>query len=194
MIVKLGQYKSESKLIEACKKSDRKAQRALFDLQAPVMLGVCCRYIKDQSTAEELMLQGFMTVFAKLGQYSGNGSFQGWIRKIMVNTCLGWIRKNKEMYKEVDLELVGELPSTERLESLLDTEVLMGLIDELPQGYRTIFNLYAIEGFTHDEIADQLDISTGTSKSQLSRARKLLQQRIAEIDMHDRKTKADYGQ
>jgi RNA polymerase sigma factor (sigma-70 family) len=182
MIIKLGPNMSEKQLIAACKRNERRAQQQLFDEQAPIMLSVCRRYLKDADLAEEVMLQGFVKVFEKIGQFKSEGSFQGWIRKIMVNSCLGWIRKHKEMYKEVELDSLADVSNPDRLEGILEADDLMRLIEDLPQGYRTIFNLYAIEGYTHDEIAIKLDISAGTSKSQLSRARKYLQGQLASLE------------
>ena len=182
MVFEIGNKNSTKAIIDGCRKQDRKAQRALYESHAPTMLSVCMRYIREANIAEEQMLQGFMTVFDKIDSYKGEGSFEGWIRRIMVNTCLMWIRKNKVMYKEVDIDDVHYELNFEVLQNNLETQELMNLINELPQGYRTIFNMYAIEGFTHAEIAEKLKISTNTSKSQLSRARTFLQNKLAEMD------------
>lgn len=182
MIINLNTNEPEKQLISRCKKQDRKAQKEIFELHAPVMMTVCRRYMPDQDRAEELMLQGFMKAFEKLDQYKFEGSFQGWVRKIMVNTCLSWIRQNKMMYKEIEIENVPEEVSIEQIGDQLEAEDLMKLIGELPQGYGTIFNLYAIEGYTHNEIAQRLGISANTSKSQLSRARKYLQNKLTLLE------------
>ncbi|MGL1887081.1 MAG: sigma-70 family RNA polymerase sigma factor [Reichenbachiella sp.] len=173
---------TEEELISLCKNRDRKAQKALFETHAPVMLTVCKRYVGDHSTAEEIMLIGFMKVFEKLDQFKAEGSFQGWVRRVMVTTCLGWIRKNKSVYKEVDVEEVEYQLGSEPASSALESEDLMKLVDALPQGYKTVFNLYAIEGYNHAEIGTMLGISENTSKSQLSRARKLLQAGVKRND------------
>ncbi len=144
------------------------------------MLTVCRRYISDTDMAEEMMLSGFVKVFGKIDQYKVEGSFQGWIRRIMVTTCLEWIRNNRQLYKEVDLDEINPAVDFETADQRLEAEDLMQMIQELPQGYRTIFNLYAIEGYNHKEIAEQLEISVNTSKSQLSRARSLLQKKLVE--------------
>ncbi|MFY0625825.1 MAG: RNA polymerase sigma factor [Reichenbachiella sp.] len=180
MIIKLKN--NETQLISRCKKNDRKAQKELFELHAPVMLAVCRRYISDIDTAEGVMLNNFMKVFQKLDQFNFEGSFQGWIRRIMINGCLTWIRKNKIMYKEIDIDECGDDLNLESINDHLEAEDLMELISELPQGYGAVFNLYAIEGYNHQEIAKELDISTGTSKSQLSRARKYLQNRLKSLE------------
>lgn len=177
---KIGQTNSESELIRQCKRQDRRAQKLLYEQQAPIMLTVCRRYINDSDMAEEIMLSGFVKVFGKMDQFKGDGSFQGWIRRIMVTTCLEWIRNNKKLYKEVDLDEINPAIDFETADQSLEADDLMQMIEELPQGYRTIFNLYAIEGYNHKEIAEQLEISVNTSKSQLSRARSLLQKKLAE--------------
>lgn len=178
----IGQTNSESELIRQCKRQDRRAQKLLYEQQAPVMLTVCRRYISDLDMAEEMMLSGFIKVFGKIGQYKGDGSFQGWIRRIMVTTCLEWIRNNRQLYMEVDLDEINPTVDFETADKNLEADDLLQMIKELPQGYQTIFNLYAIEGYTHKEIAEQLDISVNTSKSQLSRARVLLQKKLAESE------------
>jgi RNA polymerase sigma-70 factor (ECF subfamily) len=149
------------------------------------MLTLCKRYLKDADLAEEQLLNGFMQVFDKIHQFQGSGSFQGWVRKIMVTTCLGWIRKNRKLYKEVDIDTVDFPSEMESGVDRLQADDLMRVIHQLPQGYNTIFNLFAIEGYTHAEIADQLGISINTSKSQLSRARLYIQKQLAsEIDQY----------
>ncbi|MEP2026975.1 MAG: sigma-70 family RNA polymerase sigma factor [Reichenbachiella sp.] len=179
---KIGQTNSESELIRQCKRQERRAQKLLYEQQSPVMLTVCRRYMSDEDMAEEIMLSGFVKVFGKIDQYKGEGSFQGWIRRIMVTTCLQWIRNNRKLYKEVDLDEINPAVDFETADQSLEAEDLIQMIQELPQGYQTIFNLYAIEGYTHKEIAEQLEISVNTSKSQLSRARSLLQKKIAESE------------
>lgn len=169
---------NERELVLLCKKRDQKGQRYLFDQESRIMLTVCKRYVGDNYTAEELMLIGFMKVFDKIDQFKLEGSLQGWIRRIMVTTCLEWIRKNKALYKEVDIEDTVHELDHDCAESSLESDDLMKMVLNLPQGYRTVFNMYAIEGFSHQEIAEALGISVNTSKSQLSRARKLLQTQI----------------
>ena len=133
-------------------------------------------------------------VFEKLEQYNGEGSFEGWIRRIMVNESLMYIRKHKNMSLEVEVEKAEMKPDYQSLESTLETDDLMRLITELPVGYRTVFNLYAIEGYSHKEIAEQLGINENTSKSQLSRARKYLQNRLAELQQEALKNDQSDGQ
>jgi RNA polymerase sigma-70 factor (ECF subfamily) len=129
--------------------------------------------------AEEVLSNGFIKVFDKLKDFEGKGSFEGWIRRIMVNEALNHLRKGQSMFIEVE---VSEFESDEIMFSdQLEAEHLMMLIDQLPIGYRTVFNLFAIEGYKHDEIAEMLGISSNTSKSQLSKARKMLQQRVLDL-------------
>lgn len=171
----------EQSLIKKCLKGDRLAQRRLYDRHASRMLAVCKRYVKSLEDAEEVFSNGFIKVFEKLEQYSGAGSLEGWIRTIMVRESLNFLKskQNKSLEdNEEDIESYGE---TVLFEDELTPEHLMGLVAELPEGYRTIFNLYAIEGYNHAEIGEMLGISDNTSKSQLSKARKHLQSRVIEL-------------
>jgi RNA polymerase sigma factor (sigma-70 family) len=181
---------SESAIIEGCLVGKAWAQKALYDRVGSRMLGVCSRYIHDREEAEHVMIGGMVKVFEKITQYTGEGHFEGWIRRIMINECLMYIRKRKNMSIEIDIdEATGTAVSADEYDHL-QAEDLVELISELPIGYRTVFNLYAIEGYNHAEIAEQLGINENTSKSQLSRARKLLQQRLAQLESNElRKTK-----
>ena len=173
---------TEEDLITRCRKKDQQAQKEMYDKYASRMLGICTRYIKDTDQAEDVMIIGFTKIFEKIGQFKGNGSFEGWIRRIMVNESLTFIRKNKSMYLEVDIEKADTEPDYNKLNNHLEAEDLLKLVNELPVGYRTVFNMYAIEGFSHKEIADALGISENTSKSQLSRARALLKKQLVESE------------
>ncbi|MDX2302684.1 MAG: sigma-70 family RNA polymerase sigma factor [Microscillaceae bacterium] len=173
---------SDQELIEGCLNNQRLAQKLLYEKYSSRMLGLCMRYIRDDFEAEEAMIGGFMKVFSKISQFKNEGSFEGWIKRIMVNECLNFLRKKRWLYAEVDIANVSDNMDYSRYESEFDTEELLNLIDRLPIGYRTVFNLYAIEGYSHKEIADMLGISENTSKSQLSRARGLLQKLINNSD------------
>lgn len=142
------------------------------------MLGLCRRYINDGFEAESVMITGFLKVFDKVDQFSGEGSFEGWVRRIMVNESLLYIRKNKGMYVEVDIEYAHAEPNYDLASRSLETEDLLRMINSLPVGYRTVFNMFAIEGYSHKEIALSLGINENTSKSQLSRARTMLQKQL----------------
>lgn len=181
-MLRINKSLTEEELLEGCRKGKASSQRGLYDRLAPKMLGVCLRYIKDREEAEHVMIGGIVKVFEKLDQFKSEGSFEGWVRRIIVNDCLMYIRKNRNMSLQTDIETATDSPNLSIMEDALDKEDLLKLIGELPVGYRTVFNLYAIEGYSHAEIAEQLDISENTSKSQLSRARKWLQTRLAELE------------
>lgn len=174
----LQESKSEESLIRGCQKGRSRDQQALFEKYSAKMLGVCHRYVKDASEAEDVMIGGFAKMFEKIGSFRFEGSFEGWLRRIIVNECLMYLRRNKSMYLEVEIEKADREPDYSQLSDGLEAEDLMRMIQELPVGYRTVFNLYAIEGFSHQEIAETMGISEGTSKSQLSRARTLLQKQL----------------
>ena len=177
-------YKKESELIKRAVKNNREAQHVLFEMHAPKMLSVCRCYIKDLYQAEEAMLNGFFKVFTQLKTFKNEGSFEGWIRRIMVRESISYLRSQRSL--EQFEEDVNEFVETENLETnLAETELnvadIQQLIDQLPEGYRVVFVMYAIEGYKHNEIAKLLNISEGTSKSQLFKARKLLQQQIVKL-------------
>jgi RNA polymerase sigma-70 factor (ECF subfamily) len=153
------------------------------------MFAICKRYLSDPFEAEDAMINGFMKVYDHIRNFEGTGSFEGWMKRIMVNESLSMIRKKKTMHVELDqAELEGEL-SYDSLVSGLHADELMKLIEDLPIGYRTVFNLYAIEGYQHKEIAEMLEIGEGTSKSQLSRARTLLQQALLRLEAKPSKSR-----
>lgn len=168
-------FQTEEALVKACQKGDPKAQRRLYEKFSTKMLGVCFRYVHDDFEAEEIMIEGFVKVFEKIHTFKMEGSFEGWIRRIMVNEALMYLRSNKKAQLETSYEQVLYEPEPQQFSTSLETEDLLKLIEALPTGYRTVFNLYAIEGFSHAEIAETLGITESTSKSQLSRARVILQ-------------------
>ena len=170
---------SEQTLIDLCKKGDRKAQRAIYDKLAPRMFPLCLRYVCDRNLAEDLLQDGFVTLFSKIGSYKGNGSFDGWARKIFVTTALMYLRRNDAIRQSDDIEYARHL-SSESSDQLQDIgyKELMKLIASLPTGFRTVFNLNVIEGYSHKEIGDMLGISEVTSWTELSRARVILPVKI----------------
>lgn len=182
MNFKLLPYYQEEQWIRACRQGDQVAQRKLYERYASRMMGVCIRYLGNTFEAEDVLISGFMRVFEKVSQFKGEGSFEGWIRKIMVNEALSHLRRNKHMYLETDLDKADYEPDFQNLSNHLETEDLLLMIEQLPPGYKIVFNLYAIEGYSHKEIAEILHISEGTSKSQLCRARALLQQYLAKSE------------
>ncbi len=183
-VIKL--HKNELDLINRATKHDREAQRLLYNMYAPKMLSVCRLYIKDLHHAEDVMLNGFFKVFKYLGSYLGQGSFEGWIRKIMIRESISFIRAKKDLvFSEADVAL-RQVPYNDVF-SEIEVAEIQQVIDELPEGYKIVFVMYAIEGYTHQEIASELKISIGTSKSQLYKARKLLQKELEKLN------KVNYG-
>ncbi len=180
MSLKLHKSITLDQLVTACIKQDRKAQRDLYERFAPVMHTVCLRYVKNTAEAEDVLLKGFMKVFQNIKSFRQEGSIEGWIRRIVVNEALMYIRRNKTMYLEVDIDEAHEA-KTVRVDHLVEQD-LMRLVQSLPLGYSTVFNLFVIEGYAHQEIADMLNISEGTSKSQLSRAKQVLRNLIIKQD------------
>lgn len=166
-------YNNEKKLVKKALKGDRGAQEALYGNYSPKMLGLCRQYIRDLHFAEDVMILGFVKVFDKLGSYGNKGSFEGWIRKIMVRECLDHLRKRQFVVFDGDV-FEAQTPHLIDTQSDLDLDHVQQLIDALPEGYKTVFLLHAVEGYGHREIAQMLDITEGTSKSQLFKARKML--------------------
>lgn len=169
-------------LVDECVRGNQRAQKALFERFAPKMLAVCQRYAKDIDEAEDILQDGFVKVFLKLDAFKQQGSLEGWIRRIMVNTALDQIRKNGRLLGDTDVESVEfKLDSNDYIAENLMAEDLMKIVMSLPDGYKTVFNLFAIEGYSHAEIAEMLGVSESTSKSQYSRARAYLRERIEKI-------------
>lgn len=173
-------YKNEATLIKGALKNNRDAQHTLFEIHSPKMLSVCRYYIKDIQHAEEAMLNGFFKVFTKLNSYKNKGSFEGWIRKIMVRESISMLRKLAKV--EFPTEEIVSNDTYNNISIAIDVAQIQQLIDKLPEGYRIVFVMYAIEGYKHQEIAKELNISEGTSKSQLFKARKLLQQQMNKLN------------
>ncbi len=169
-------------LLEGCKRGERKAQESLYKTLASKMMGVCMRYAKDSYEAEDILQIGFVKVFQKVSEFRGDGSFEGWIRRIMVNTAIESYRKNLRSLNVVDIDDVHDQPQSTFDMSGLELKDLMKLVQALSNGYRLVFNMYVIEGFSHKEIAEQLGISEGASKSQLSRARSILKEKILKME------------
>ncbi len=170
---------TEQQLLEGCIAGDRAFQTKLYDLFAPKMLGVCLRYSKNREEAEEVLQEGFMRVFIYIKKFKGIGSFEGWIRKIMVNCALSKYRNKIHLNPVIQLDVSGYAIAEEPdILSTLNAKELLSLVQSLPPGYRIVFNLYVFEGYKHREIAEALGISEGTSKSNLSDARSFLQKAL----------------
>ena len=174
---------NESELIENCRKGDRASQRALYDLHCKKMMVVCLRYSKSTQEAEDILQEGFVKVFQGLKGFRSEAKLETWMTRIMVNTALNHHRKKLYLFPMVDVEKADLVENELSLPRLGFTELLQ-MIQSLPQGCQVVFNLFAIEGFSHKEIAEQLGISEGTSKSQYARARMLLQEKILRESNH----------
>lgn len=173
----------EQELIQDCVAARPKAQKALFDIYAPKLYVVCLRYLKDQMRAQDVLQDTFVKIFANIGNYKSEGAFEGWLKKIAVNTCLDQLRKDKKLLTDVSIDDVShKLAHHDYSAEKLMADDLLKLVQALPDGYRTVFNLFAIEGYSHQEIAQQLGISESTSKTQYLRARAYLKDRIENID------------
>ncbi|WP_162053861.1 RNA polymerase sigma factor [Pontibacter pamirensis] len=168
---------TEAELIAGCQKADTKAQKLLYERFVAQMCGVCKRYLRNEMDAEEALLNGFMKIYQNIDRFEAKGSFEGWVRRIMVNEALAFLRKKELLHLAIDDSHV-QVAGTSGADQDLAEEELMELLRTLPSGYRAVFNLYAIEGYSHKEIADMLGITEGTSKSQLSKARAMLQRRL----------------
>jgi len=171
---------NEDQMVQGCIDGNAITQRNLYDRFSGKMMGVCLRYTTYSEDAQDILQDGFVKVFTKIDSYNQSGSLEGWIRRIMVNTALEWLRKNKALQETLnmdDLQVIhvgyNETASETHANDLLE------MVNKLPAGYRSIFNLYAIDGYNHVEIAEMLDISVGTSKSQYARARRLLQKMLS---------------
>ena len=181
---------TESDLINGCLKDDRRMQEELYRRFSPRMYAVCLRYAGNAEEAEDILQEGFIKVFKKLVSFRGEGSFEGWTRRIFVNTAIEHFRRKRYLQPVTEKEentIEGKYLSA--LDGLAEKDIL-ALVQQLSPGYRTVFNMYVVEGYSHKEIADMLNISEGTSKSQLSRAKVILQDMVKEfIEQHERKTK-----
>ncbi len=175
---KVIKINNESHLIKQSLLKNRKAQKRLFDTYAPKMLRLCAYYIKDLQQSEEVMLNGFFKVFTKLDQYSNQGSFEGWIRKIMVFECISYLRKKKQLIFTDNIERFESIVENE-VELAIAVEDLQNYINKLPECCKIVFNMYVIEGYKHSEIAEILGVTVGTTKTQLYRARKALKEMIS---------------
>ena len=172
-------HQEERELIELAVENNRHVQHQIYSKFSPKMLSVCRQYIKDLHQAEDVMITAFMKVFTNLKNFEHKGNFEGWIRRIMINECISYIRVHKKVTFIEDENYMEERYNN--IESQFSVEDIQFLIDNLPDGYKMVFNLYCVEGFKHQEIAAILGINEGTSKSQLSHARKMLQDTIIKL-------------
>lgn len=178
----MSELKDEREIIDGCLKNNRRAQKTLYQAYSSKFLGICLRYAKDRQEAEDVLQEGFIKIFNRIGQYSGSGSFEGWMKRIIINTAITNYRQNLKRYNQVDVANLTEDEIEIKAEDFEYTyEELLKVVQSLPTGYRMVFNMFAIEGYQHKEIAAMLEIDVATSKSQYSRARKLLQKKLVEL-------------
>jgi RNA polymerase sigma factor (sigma-70 family) len=176
---------TEEELIDGCKLGNTHYQQKLYNYFANKMFAVCLRYAHNYHDAEDLLQEGFIKIFKNIDKFRNEGSFEGWIRRIFVNTAIEFYRKSNTLYTLVEVNVNMKLDTVdENAISKINTTELMGFIQKLSPGYRTIFCLYAIEGYTHREIGELLSINEGTSKSQLARARMLLQKMLLDAQQY----------
>ena len=172
---------TEKDLIKGCINENRTAQREVFRLYAGKMLTVCRRYARHKLEAEDLLQEGFIRVFNKIHTFKGSGSLEGWIRKVMVNIAIKNYQRSSYQREQIGLENYQEGSADPAVFAHLHEEELLKLIEDLPEGYRLVFNLYAIEGYSHAEVAEMLGIGESTSRSQLAKARKMLQGMVRQL-------------
>lgn len=180
-------YNNNIDLIKKAATHDREAQHRLYETHAPKMLSICRYYVSDLQKAEEVMLNGFFKAFTNLKSFKNIGSFEGWLRRIMVREAISFLRQQQNLEISLEEVVVEQQPSN-NIETLIEVNQIQRYIDDLPLGYKMVFVMYAIEGYKHQEIAALLNIETGTSKSQLFKARQLLQQRIHTSNLINRST------
>ena len=174
----------EKALISGCIEGNPKAQKMLFDAFSPKFFALCLRYMKSRGEAEDALQEGMLKIFSKLSEYKGKGSFGGWMRRIIVNTCLDQIRKNQKLKFDAPIENEEyRLSMNAFIIEKMSANELMEEIKNMPPGYRVVFNMFAVEGYSHQEIAESLGITESTSKSQYFRARAYLKDRISKQDV-----------
>ena len=170
-------------LITGCIKGNQIAQKTLFDSFSPKFFALCLRYMKSTDDAEDVLQEGMVKIFTKLPEYKGKGSFEGWMRRIVVNTCLDQIRKNQKLKFDVSIDKEEyKLSMNAHILENMSANELIEEIKKMPPGYRVVFNMFAIEGYSHQEIAEKLGVKESTSKSQYLRARAYLKERISKLD------------
>jgi RNA polymerase sigma-70 factor (ECF subfamily) len=173
---------NEQQLIEGCRKGNRLAQKELYDTYSRKMMGVCLRYVSDRETVRDILQDGFVKVFTSMDSYAGIGSFEGWMRKIFINCALEFLRKTDILRDAIELDYTNETSgSNYSVIAEISANELMKVVQGLPAGFRTIFNLFAIEGFSHKEISEMLNITESTSRSQYTRAKQLLQRKMKDL-------------
>ncbi|MBC7850999.1 MAG: sigma-70 family RNA polymerase sigma factor [Chitinophagaceae bacterium] len=167
---------TEEAILQGCLQNHAASQRELYSRYSPKMLAVCYRFAHNREDAEDMLQEGFIKVFSQIHTFRNQGAFEGWIRRIVVHTCINHLKKNKRFNESVDLIHANSLQIREELvPSIVQAKQIVECIRLLPMGYRTVLNLYAIEGYSHKEISDMLDIEESTSRSQYTRAKQMLE-------------------
>jgi RNA polymerase sigma-70 factor (ECF subfamily) len=167
---------TEQAILVGCLQNDASAQRELYNRYSPKMLSVCYRFGQNREDAEDMLQEGFIKVFTQIHTFQNKGAFEGWIRRIIVHTCINFLKKNKKFSENIDLDHAGYLEvKEETMPSIMQARQIIECIRLLPLGYRTVLNLYALEGYSHKEIAEMLDIEESTSRSQFTRAKSMLE-------------------
>jgi RNA polymerase sigma factor (sigma-70 family) len=167
---------TEDLIIAGCLHHNPAAQRELYSRYAPKMLSVCYRFSQSREDAEDMLQEGFVKVFTQIHTFQNRGAFEGWIRRIIVHTCINILKKNKKFNDSLDIEHAAQLPVKESVPGILQAKQVVECIRLLPLGYRTVLNLYAVDGYSHREIGEMLDIEESTSRSQYTRAKNMLEQ------------------
>lgn len=170
-----------NELISLCLKGDRNSSKILFDQYSRKMMALCYRFARDRNEAEDILQEGFVRVFAKLDLYSGEGSFEAWMRRVIINTALKYRQKHITRHNFSDLDHVHVFDNAPTVLDSMSQEEILNLVQELPSGYKTVFNLYVIEGYSHKEIAESMGIGESTSRSQLVKARAMLKEKLLNI-------------
>jgi RNA polymerase sigma factor (sigma-70 family) len=167
---------TEEAILSGCLQNDAGAQRELYSKYSPKMLSVCYRFAHNREDAEDMLQEGFIKVFSQIHTFLNKGAFEGWIRRIMVHTCINHLKKNKKFNESVDIiHATGVQVREESVPSIVQAKQVVECIRLLPLGYRTVLNLYAIEGYSHKEISEMLDVEESTSRSQYTRAKQMLE-------------------
>lgn len=181
---------TEELMLTGCKRNNATAQEALYSRFSPRMLGVCYRYAKNREDAEDMLQEGFIKVFSQINQFRSEGALEGWIRRIMVHTCINILKKNKKFSDSVDIIHAHSVHVREEMiPSIMQAKQIVECIRSLPMGYKTVLNLYAIEGYSHKEIAFMLDIEESTSRSQYTRAKAMLEDILIKKKIIQKQTK-----
>jgi RNA polymerase sigma-70 factor (ECF subfamily) len=175
-VVDFQLHMTEDLILAGCLRNDPVAQRELYNRYSPKMLAVCYRFAPSREDAEDMLQEGFIKVFTQIHTFQNKGAFEGWIRRIVVHTCINVLKRNKRFNEAVDLEYAVEAQTRENIPSIMQAKQVVECIRLLPVGYRTVLNLYAIEGYSHKEIGEMLDIGESTSRSQYTRAKAMLEQ------------------